>query len=447
MKKIFFTISFIGFLITTQAQTIGYDKGALLFSKENIIGTARFTGMSGAFGALGGNLSAADINPAGLVVFKNSEFSLTATNNNLTTDTSYFNTKTTTNNERLNISHVGAVLVFENNKDYWDKFAVSFNYTIVNDFENSYITRGNSGVAEFNADPFLNFDNDNTNDIYYDFVNSQSFINATSGRNAKGSFSIAGRYDKTLSYGFSIVTHSINYSQSIRFRESNNDINGNTLDATLNQALGVIGDGYGFNLGLIYKPKAHIRLGLAYESPTWYNITEEFQETTDISLSNTNTIYSEMPDFTFFDYRIKTANRITGSFAYIFGKKGLISIDYNRRGYSAIKVNPTALFNQENTAITEELQDTNEFRIGAEYRFKNLRFRTGFHTEDNPYKNINTKTEGYSAGLGILFSEYTSLDISYNKITSADNYSFLQNRDTNLNLTNSRISATITIKL
>ncbi len=447
MKKLLFTISLLSVLTNLKAQTIGYDKEAVLFSTENINGTARFTGMSGAFGALGGNLSATDINPAGLVTFKDSEGTFTLANQSNTTDVSYFNTKTTASNDKLDFSHAGLVLIFENEGEYWNKFALGVNYTVVNNFENSYIAKGNSDISEYNVDPFLNFDNDNTNDIFYNHVNSQYFINTTSGTNTKGTFSIAGRYDKTISYGFSFVTHTIDYSQSIRFKEYNDDTSGNTLDATLNQALAIIGEGYGFNFGLIYKPEAHVRLGLAYESPTWYNLTEEFQETTSISLSNTNNIYSETPNLGTFDYKIKTASRITGSFAYILGKQGLISLDYNRKSYGSIKVKPTTEFNIENTTIKEDVQDTNEFRFGAEYRFKNLRFRTGFHTEDNPYKNINTKTEGYSFGFGIKFSEKTNLDLSYDKTTNADTYSFLQKEDTNLNTTNSKINATITIKL
>ena len=44
-----------------------YD--ALRYSTDEIQGTARFRGMSGAFGALGGDMSAVSLNPAGSAVF------------------------------------------------------------------------------------------------------------------------------------------------------------------------------------------------------------------------------------------------------------------------------------------------------------------------------------------------------------------------------------------
>ena len=55
------------------------------YSFENQIGNSRFTSMSGAFGALGGNLSAISINPASSSVFEVSRFggSIALESNNL----------------------------------------------------------------------------------------------------------------------------------------------------------------------------------------------------------------------------------------------------------------------------------------------------------------------------------------------------------------------------
>ncbi|HFS67676.1 MAG TPA: hemin receptor, partial [Flavobacteriia bacterium] len=58
MKKIFFLALLFLTMINSFGQTIGYDAFGLLLSKEDLNGTARYTAMSGAFGALGGNLSA-----------------------------------------------------------------------------------------------------------------------------------------------------------------------------------------------------------------------------------------------------------------------------------------------------------------------------------------------------------------------------------------------------
>ncbi|WP_234408509.1 hypothetical protein [Marinilabilia salmonicolor] len=50
---------------------------ALRFSTQNPTGTARSIGLGGAMGALGGDYSAISINPAGIAVYRSSEFSFT----------------------------------------------------------------------------------------------------------------------------------------------------------------------------------------------------------------------------------------------------------------------------------------------------------------------------------------------------------------------------------
>ncbi len=67
-------LTFIVLMVCTFATAQNSDD-ILRYSNENLQGTARFQAMQGAFGALGGDLSALNINPAGLAVFKNSEFS------------------------------------------------------------------------------------------------------------------------------------------------------------------------------------------------------------------------------------------------------------------------------------------------------------------------------------------------------------------------------------
>ena len=66
MKKYIFLL-FAGFTFSfTQSQEI---PDAIRYSQDNLSGTARFRAMGGAFGALGGDLSSINVNPAGSSVF------------------------------------------------------------------------------------------------------------------------------------------------------------------------------------------------------------------------------------------------------------------------------------------------------------------------------------------------------------------------------------------
>ena len=74
MKKTLITIFLAAAAVSVNAQT-AYD--ALLFSENEYEGTARTMAMGNAFTALGGDLGAISINPAGSAVAKYSQFTLT----------------------------------------------------------------------------------------------------------------------------------------------------------------------------------------------------------------------------------------------------------------------------------------------------------------------------------------------------------------------------------
>ncbi|WP_439183681.1 OmpP1/FadL family transporter [Carboxylicivirga taeanensis] len=75
MKKIAYTLLFG--LLTAGAVVAQNIDDALRFNKHELTGTSRSLGMANAFGALGGDLSAISINPAGIAVYRTSEFAFT----------------------------------------------------------------------------------------------------------------------------------------------------------------------------------------------------------------------------------------------------------------------------------------------------------------------------------------------------------------------------------
>ncbi|RXM43383.1 transporter, partial [Flavobacterium sp. YO12] len=91
MKKILFL------LITGLTVSISHSQevsDALRFSQDNLTGTARFRAMSGAFGALGGDLSSISVNPAGSAIFINNQMGVTFSNQNIKNNSNYFGTQT-----------------------------------------------------------------------------------------------------------------------------------------------------------------------------------------------------------------------------------------------------------------------------------------------------------------------------------------------------------------
>lgn len=448
MKKLLFLIG--GLLASTliNAQAIGYGDAAVLFGSEDINGTSRFNAMSGAFGALGGDLSAGDINPAGLAVFVNSEAAFTIGFRNTDILTSYYGTNTGNNDDYLTFAQGGGVLVFGSpRKATWNKFALGFNYSLVKDFENNYNVNGNSGISDFNSDPFLNNDDDPNNDIFYENVDGQFFGNFTNGENSKFTLSFAAQYNENLSLGVSLVSHRIDLYQRALFEESNNDGDGNLLDASLLQELSSYGNGVGLNFGIIAKPIYELRIGLALQTPIWYNLTDEFAEDLEIDVSNNSQLYKETSNVSVFDYSLKTPAKATASIAYLFGKNGLVSLDYTYRNTKNTKLKPGNEFVNENDYFSNNLKNTSAVRVGAEWRVgKMMSLRGGFHFAESPYVDaIDTDhVKGFSVGTGFRFGRSVRLDLAYLKSENTDIYNFTNASDAaELDIDNNKITATL----
>ncbi len=71
------SIVLVGVLGISLAGMAQGEYDAMKYSQLELNGSARFVGMGGAFGALGGEMSAISVNPAGLAVYRSSELAFT----------------------------------------------------------------------------------------------------------------------------------------------------------------------------------------------------------------------------------------------------------------------------------------------------------------------------------------------------------------------------------
>jgi len=433
---------------TTTAQTLGYNDIGVLFADQKINGTARYNAMSGAFGSLGGDISSMEINPAGAAIYLFSEFGLSLSSDEIKTTASYYNGTSFHEYSRSNLGQAGGVFVFNNygsNSNGWGKVAIGFNYSIANDFENLWSVSGNSNYPTWIDDP-----NDDT--IQYLNSDEQYFENNTTGRNNKYTFSVASQFNDNLYIGAAMHTYDIDFYQQIFLEEYNYNQNNDVLEASLLQELLTYGDGISFNIGLISIPSDNIRFGIAYQSPVWYSLAEDYVDyDLEVYLSNTSELITDYSDVSYFDYKLRTPSKLTGSFGYIFDQFGLISIDYTYKNYRNIQLSG-GNFSGENQNFKNDLDSTGELRIGTEWRFNNVSLRGGYHQEKNPYKNaINSDDlKGYSLGAGLSFRG-VKLDASYQNSNQTAPYDFYPQYDeingSELEYDNSRYTLTLTLNI
>src|SRR5690606_15945047 len=109
MKKLYLLLIGVLSMSAINAQNL---TDAVRYSDGGIQGSARFRALGGAFGALGGDLSAISINPAGSAVFAQSYATFTLGNTNRKNKTSYFNGKNSSSNSNFSVNQAGGVFVF-----------------------------------------------------------------------------------------------------------------------------------------------------------------------------------------------------------------------------------------------------------------------------------------------------------------------------------------------
>ncbi|MGH2666992.1 OmpP1/FadL family transporter [Flavobacterium sp.] len=462
MKKYISFFSLALCISGVQAQEIS---DALRYAQDNLTGTARFRAMSGAFGALGGDLSAVSINPAGSAVFANNQIAITVSNFNTKNNSNYFGTKTSENNNSFDLNQVGGVLTFvsPNEKSDWKKFSLAVNYENLNNFDNDLFSAGRNplnsgtnyfvnyangvklGIIEGYDYAELNYGEQQASLAYYAFlINPDDSANpnntlyypnivatgnyhqeneiSSTGYNGKLSFNAASQYKDFLFLGINLNAHFSDYRRSTSFYEdyagaTNANATQGVQRFRYNNNLYTYGSGFSFQLGAIVKPTKEIRIGLAYESPTWMTLNEELSQ-------NLVTVCADCPDPSYNEdpgvinvyepYKISTPSKWTLSLASVFGKAGLISIDVSTKDYSNTKFKPQSDFSILNRAMATTLTRAYDFRIGAEHKIKQWSLRAGYRNEGSPYddKNYMSDLKGYSGGVGYNFGS-TKLDLAY----------------------------------
>ncbi len=481
MKRIIFLV-IVSFIVTNvQAQSI---IDGLRYSTEGLYGTARYASMSGAFGALGGDLTAMSSNPAGSAVFLQSTASVSLSLTDKKNQLNYFNTNTSNVNSDVNFNQIGIVFVFDgyNPESAFKKFTLGLNYETTKNFHDEFYAQGQSGTSidQYFLDfaqgvplDLLELQQGETISSLYQFLGenqgfgaqqaflgyqsfiidpsdpqdlnntayvsniapgtyNQEFSSASSGYNAKYTINLGAQVNN-LFLGLNLNSHIIDYRESTFFFESNSNAGSLVNQVGFENNLAVLGSGFSAQFGAIAKVSDQLRLGLAYDTPTWYTISEETSQSVDtrrnengedITLRirpNVINIYQ--------DYTLRTPGKWAASMAYLFGTQGLISFDYTYKDYSNIQFSPldVAAFTIQNDIIQSALKGSSGFKVGGEYRYDQASFRGGFKYEESPYEDTEIMGDltGFSLGLGYNFGNFR-LDAAYARTEQERNNQFFQ---------------------
>ena len=387
MKKIFLSLALAAIISVAYSQT---PEDALRYTRTySIFSTARSAGMGGAFGSIGGDFGTLSFNPAGIGIYRNSEFSISPSLYNSDVE-SMFLGNTIKNNRAIStkfyLGNMGLVVPFEAKGKAAESGFTMFQFGIglntLNNYRKSLSLSGYNGtnsittgwVDMLNDDLYTggldhainNLDPYSTNlawDTYlidttsatadgnYTFFSDmygggvlQSVRYNTSG--SMHEFVISGGFNwkDKLYGGLTVGIPYFSYQEAFVINEvddvTDEIVNDYFTSMQYSTNLTTHGSGINMKVGLIYRPMPWLRLGFAVHTPTAYNMSDEYYSSVTSVLSGVGNDgpgekerFAESP-MSNFEYRLHTPLRLMGSIGVMILQRGIVSADYEFVDYS-----------------------------------------------------------------------------------------------------------------
>lgn len=449
MKRSFVFISTAAIAACTLPAIAQNLVDATRFSSTGINGTARYKSMGGAFGALGGDPTSMNDNPAGIAIYRNtSEFSLTPNLSIARTKTGgeLVGKKKDRDFTLGNLSYVLAVKT--DNFEHLVNFSMGVGINHSEGCSRKYIVHRNGLTPSSSFGAYLanlantalilngKFDNPGYLGSDAGWRNSSMPLLGLMGYNsyaidnivdAQGnstggvaSFDQMGGYNsysdmyvreenRTDEYNLSIAANWDDFiyaGLSVGIVDFNSTINSEYSEYYDDQAqsytyydndLETKGSGVNIKLGAIVKPTDSWRIGLAVHTPTWYEMKDIYDgrmctnaETDDYK---GEWIYAGSAPYEY-HYRFSTPWKYQFSTAYVFGTRGLLSFEYDMDDYRSMRYsesndnNYPEDFSIQKQIIKDYMQEMHTFKVGAEFRATpTFSIRAGYAHQTSPYKN------------------------------------------------------------
>ena len=452
MKKISLIISLLFCPMMLMAQAA---PDALTISEPDMRGTARFLGMGGAFGALGGDISVLNQNPGGIGIYRSSDIALTL-------DLDFQNSKApgsgSLSQTKFDVNNVGYVGAFKTGSDVLPYFNLGFTYnrsksfnrhttgsfalgTSVSNLIASYTTNGNYTEADLmytdsynpyaGRAPWISI---LAYDAFMISPNNQDGFNGLFGRGTSGygtfetveeghideySINFGGNLYNTVYWGMGFGITDTDYRSYTYYGE---DLNNAFLtdedyvttigDAQtgLENVTRVYGSGFNFKMGVIVKPINELRFGLAFHTPTYHSLKMERYSVANYNYSNGYNGSREADDGYVAEswYKQSTPWRIIASAAAVVGGQGIVSVDYEWNDYTSMKISSDDGF--EYIDLTDNIKHyykaTNTVRVGAEYRVTpGFSVRAGYSYTTSPVNDdlFNNRVGVVTAGTELSY--------------------------------------------
>lgn len=422
---------------------------AARFTQLAPTGTARFSAMAGAFGALGGDFSSLSFNPAGVAIYQGQELVFTPALHRSNNRADFNGFTSRDYQSRFGINNIGYVGSYGTGySSGWVSWNIALGYNKLMNFNNKSVIEGRfqeNSLADYFADQAnLNGLDPYTSSLAYDadvidhdslgyftsFPLDAQKNHVASQKGSVGEYfvSFGANYDHKFYVGATMGIQRLKFSSEMNHTETTNTYVSDTVaqSFTYREEYTTKGTGFKFKMGMIYRPVNLLRLGLSIHLPTFYSLDEEW-------ISSINSDKIDEPYYPvdesendlgeiLYDYHLDTYSAIpalpfkgSGSIAFIYKKLGLISFDYEYVDYGTIRFRGGSDgydYAYQNQGIEDNLAVAHNIRAGAELRLGNFSFRGGFAHYGSPYQLIDASYQLISGGFGIR-GDNMYLDFAY----------------------------------
>ncbi|MFA9390625.1 MAG: OmpP1/FadL family transporter [Prolixibacteraceae bacterium] len=373
---------------------------ALRFSQTEYGGTARSIAMGSAFGALGGDFISASINPAGMGLYRSSEFSFSPTLNLNQTSSSYLGNTEPGDRYNFNFNNLSWVTNAKTNATTGVlSFTLGVGYNRLKNFSSDTYIQGfgsNTTLLNYFTDYANNSNGVNSFDyhyegmaynawlidedtdpaviegIYYNDLTDYSSYDVTDAagnylgigyeatgvkaHQQKSSIQRSGHVDEYIIstavninnkvyVGATLGLLDLIYTENTMFSEIDNENKSDYFkDYTLETNRSESGFGINFKTGIIYRPSKSLRFGAAFSTPNFYDISRiedkgivaNYDQEIGNDANGYDTQYKSSDDIKY-NYSLQTPLKANFSAAYTIGDVALLSIDYELVNYSRAK--------------------------------------------------------------------------------------------------------------
>lgn len=484
MRKILLSIVAMLSIYGLKAQ---YASEALNYSQTDLLGSAAFVGRGGAIGALGADFTAASYNPAGLGLFYSSQIVMTPSWEWNIADANYMGNSTREQRGVFAFTNANYLFAFKtNNLEGWKAFQFGVGVNKLRSFNNRSYIEGNPvnssllNVWTEDANYYGNYDQftsllaitcglmdydsvSNTfSDIFdgrtQDLIQSRYFVE--SGGISEMAVSFSGNYEDKLYLGATMGVPYLSYRSSMLYSE---------VPQTVDTAIGlkefdfiesknIDGGGINLKLGAIYRPIDNIRLGVAFHTPTYYEINESYYTTVKSSVlaSSSSNIErnSEVSSYGVYAYNFSTPLKLLANAAVTFGDMsskmaGSLSFDYEFTNYRSMHFSggDPDYMRQVNNEIKDTYKASHTFRVGGTLNVKKLSLRAGAVYSTDPYKeelDMDASKMSLACGIGYQTRQWF-VDLAFAHTEQKDKLYFTANPDSPIEMTDYRNVLVLTL--